>query len=133
MDGLLESRGADGFEMFVNDARNTLEAAGLQTARGEIHEALRDLSQRPDPDLTSALQHGMAALKCTAREVVGNPRATLGDILKRRPDILPKPLDEAVRKMWGCASEVERHVQEDRTPDRPEAELVVGVAAAAGR
>jgi hypothetical protein len=131
VDGQLESRGTEDFETSVDTARGALESAGLQTARGEIHEALRDLSRRPDPDLTGAVQHGMAALECTAREVVGDRRATLGEIIKRYPDVLPKPLDDAVTKMWGYASEVGRHIREGHTPERAEAELVVGVSAAA--
>lgn len=73
----------------------------------------------------------MAALECTAREAVGDQRATLGEILKRYPDAFPKPLDDALSKMWGYASEMARHVLEDRTPSRAEAELIVGVAASA--
>ena len=127
-DGQIESRGPEAFETSVDSARDALESAGLQTARREIHEALRDLSRRPEPDLTGAVQHAMAALECTAREATGDPRATLGEILKRYPDVVPKPLDDALGKMWGYASEMARHVREGRTPSRAEAELVVGVA-----
>jgi hypothetical protein len=77
-DGILESRGAEAFEGAVQHARDALDGAGLQTARQEIHEALGDLSRRPDPDLTGAIHHAIAALECTAREAVGDRRATLG-------------------------------------------------------
>lgn len=127
-DGQIESRGPEAFETSVDSARDALESAGLQTARDEINEALRDLSRRPEPDLTGAVQHAMCALECTARETTGDARATLGDILKRHPDVVPKPLDDALGKMWGYASETARHVREGRTPSRAEAELVVGVA-----
>jgi hypothetical protein len=129
--GQLESRGPEAFEASVDTARAALESAGLPTARQEIHEALRDLSRRPEPDVTGAIQHAMAALECTAREVVGDQRATLGEILKRYPDLFPKPLDEGISKLWGYASETGRHLREGRVPSRPEAELLVGVAAAA--
>lgn len=131
VDGLLESRGPEAFEMAVDTARSSLEASGLSTARKEIHESLRDLSRRPEPDLTGAMHHAMAALECTTREVVGDSRATLGELLKRHKDVFPKPLDDALSKMWGYASEMARHLQEGRTPSRAEAELVVGVAASA--
>ena len=49
VNGTLESRGAAGFEESVDSARAALEAAGLQTAQHEIHEAMRDLSRRPTP------------------------------------------------------------------------------------
>jgi hypothetical protein len=130
-DGQLEARGPEAFEASVDTARDALESAGLPTARQEIHEALRDLSRRPEPDLTGAVQHAMAALECTAREATADPRGTLGEIVKRHPDVLPRPLDDALSKMWGYASEMARHIREGRTPSRPEAELVVGVAASA--
>jgi hypothetical protein len=129
VDGLLESRGPEAFVAVVDAGRNTLNEARLPTARQEIHEALRDLSRRPEPDLTGAIQHAMAALECTAREAAGDPRATLGEVLKRYPDLLPKPIDEAVSKLWGYASEMARHLREGRAPARPEAELLTGTAA----
>ena len=124
------TRGTEAFEATVHVAVESLDAAGRQTARNEIHEALVDLSRRPEPDVTGAIQHGMAALECVAREACGDPKATLGDILKRHPDLIPKPLDASVEKAWGYASEMGRHIREGRQPDRKEAELVVGLAAA---
>jgi len=73
----------------------------------------------------------MAALECVARDVAGDPKARLGQILQRYPGLLPAPLDNALEKVWGFASESARHVREGRTVDRAEAELVVGMAAAA--
>jgi hypothetical protein len=130
VNGLLESRGPEAFVVAVDTARNTLQETRLPTARQEIHEALRDLSRRPEPDLTGAIHHAMGALECTAREATGDVRATLGEILKRHPDLLPKPIDEAASKLWGYASEVARHLREGRSPARAEAELLVGTATA---
>lgn len=131
VDGLIEIRGPEAFEEAVDAAKISLEESGLSTARQEIHESLRDLSRRPEPDLTGAIQHAMAALECTAREAVGDPRATLGDILKKYGSVFPKPLDDALSKMWGYASEMARHLREGRVPSRAEAELIVGVSASA--
>lgn len=131
VDGLLETRGPEAFEAGVAEARVALEAAALPTARQEIQEALRDLSRRPDADLTGAVHHAMGALESTARMAAGEPRATLGEVLKRHPDLLPKPLDEALGKAWGYASEAARHIREGHSPSRAEAELIVGMAAAA--
>src|SRR5262249_25957655 len=129
--GQLESRGPEGFKLAVDTARVSLEVANLPTARGEIHEALRDLSRRPEPDLTGAIHHAMAALECTAREHTDDPRATLGELLKKFPNLLPKPLDGALSQVWGYASEMARHIREGLTPKYAEAQMVVGVAAAA--
>jgi len=126
--GIIETRGSESFESAVNNAVEALEASKRTTAKSEIHEALRDLSRRPEADLTGAVQHAMAALECVARDV-SNDKATLGDILKRYPDLLPKPLDDSVSKAWGYASEMARHLREGRIPTREEAELIVGLSA----
>ena len=130
VEGQLESRGQEAFETAVDSARQALDEAALTTAKQEIHEALRDLSRRPEPDLTGAVQHAMAGLECTARQATNDARATLGEILRRHPDIVPRPLDESLSRMWGYASEMARHIREGRTPGRSETELVVTVAAA---
>lgn len=129
-EGQIVTRGSESFETQVRLAVDVLENRDFPTAQGELHEALSDLSRRPTADLTGALQHAMAALECVAREVVGDHRATLGEILKRYPGKIPAPLDTAVEKAWGFASEHARHLREGRDPAREEVELVVGVAAA---
>jgi hypothetical protein len=128
-DGEIQIRGPEAFESSVHGAIKKLEASGRTTASGELHEALKDLSRRPNADITGAIQHAMAALECVARDYTGNSKATLGEIMKRNPDILPRPLNEAVEKIWGYASEMGRHLREGRVPDLEQAELVVGLAA----
>jgi hypothetical protein len=71
----------------------------------------------------------MGSLECVARDLTGDTKATLGDILKRYPSLLPKPLDEALSKVWGYASNEARHVVEGRGINRDEAELLVGLSA----
>jgi hypothetical protein len=52
----------------------------------------------------------MAALECTARDIAGQPKLSLGELI---PGLnLPKPLDEALHKLWGFASQYGRHVKE---------------------
>lgn len=69
----------------------------------------------------------MAALECVAREFAGSTE-TLGKII---PNLgLPKPMDEALIKLWGFTSEQGRHIREGRNPRHEEAELVVIIAAA---
>jgi hypothetical protein len=128
VDGKLEIRGPEIFEQSVREAQVTLEQTGRQVARNEIHQALMDLSKRPDPDITGAIQHAMAALECVARDVTGDEKSTLGDLLKKHPGTLPPPLDTALSKIWGFASDQGRHLRESQAPDIKEAELVVGLA-----
>ena len=72
----------------------------------------------------------MAALECVARNIVSDERPTLGKILSDNPDLFPKPLGEAIGKIWGFTSQYGRHVNEGHTPSYEEAELVVGLASA---
>ncbi len=129
-EGEIQSRGTETFEATLANARTSLELAGKRTANQELHEALLDLSRRPEPDLTGALQHVMAALECVARDVAGDQQATLGQIMSRYPGLVPKPLDQVIEKAWGFASENARHLREGAAPLREEVELVVGIAAA---
>jgi hypothetical protein len=73
----------------------------------------------------------MAALECVARVVSGDERATLGEIIQRHgADIgIPRPLDTAIERMWGYASEMARHVREGRVPTREEAEFLLSISA----
>lgn len=129
IDGQIVTRGTETFESNVYGAVDALERSGRLTARDEIHEALADLSRRPQPDLTGAIHHATGALECVARDVCGDGKATLGEVIKKYPGTIPKPLDESVSKAWGYASEMARHIREGHTPARKEVELIVGLAA----
>lgn len=131
--GQIETRGGEGFEHTLTETRVELLEAGRATAANEIHEAIADLSRRPEPDVTGAIQHAIAALECVARDVAGDQKATLGTILSRHQGLVPAPLDQGLEKLWGFASEQGRHLREGREPTHEVAELVVQVAAAVSR
>lgn len=130
VEGRVEIRGPEALEESLRSSAAKLEAHGLNTARNEIHEALNDLSRRPEADVTGAIQHAMAALECVARNACGDEKATLGEVIKRYKDLIPRPLDEAVSKAWGFASENARHLKEGQEPGFEEAELIVGISSA---
>lgn len=130
INGLIETRGDEVFETAVKKVVNVLETAKLPTAKTEIKEALNDLSRRPTPDITGAIQHSLACLECVSREVTGDTKSTLGDLMKKFPGVIPTPLDQAVTKIWGFTSEQGRHLREGQAPEYIEAELVVEVTAA---
>lgn len=127
--GSIEARGEESYEIYLKSAEASLQAAGKATANNELREAIKDLSRRPVPDTTGAIQHAMAALECVARDATGEKTRTLGAVLSRHPDLLPRPVDTAVEKLWGYSSEWGRHLQEGRDPGREEAMLIVGIAA----
>jgi hypothetical protein len=108
-------------------AAHSLTIAGAGTARGEIEQAHADIKKAP-PDLTGAVQHALSALECVARKHAGNSNATLGDLIKKFPGLLPPPLDQAMEKIWGFASNHGRHLREGGKPDAAEVELLVGLA-----
>ena len=123
------TRGTEAFEAVVTEATASLEATKRPTAAKHLHEALQDLSRRPQADLPGAVYHAMGSLECVARDLTGDSKATLGEALKRYPGLLPKPLDTALSQIWGYASNEARHVQEGRETNRKEAELLVGLSA----
>jgi hypothetical protein len=128
--GQIVTRGTEAFEAMVTQATAALDAADRPTAAKHLHEALQDLSRRPDADLPGAVYHALGALECVARDVTGDRKGTLGELMKWYPGLLPKPLDEAVPKLWGFASNEARHIVEGRETNREEAELLVGLSAA---
>lgn len=127
--GVIETRGNEEFEESLRVVEEVLDSAKLPTARTEIKEAIHDLSRRPQPDITGAIQHSLACLECVCRQIAGDEKATLGDLIKKYPDIVPRPLDQAIAKIWGFTSEQGRHLREGEPPEYLEAELVVGVTA----
>jgi len=127
-DGHVEMRGSEAFEQAVRQGQEALRATGRATAATELHEAIQDLSRRPHPEITGAIQHAMAALECVARDACGGNKETLGDLIHRNPGLFPKPLDTIVEKAWGWTSNYGRHLQEGKSPEFEEAELMVGIS-----
>jgi hypothetical protein len=123
------SRGSEAFEETVKTASSELQKDGRPTASGQIHESLQALSRRPEPNFRGAIFHGMGALECVLRDIAGDQKVTLGEALKHYPNLIPKPVDDALSKLWGYASNEARHVEEGREPKREDAELIVGLAA----
>jgi len=127
--GRVDTRGEQTFEAVLHQAAESLAEAELPTAKHELVEAIHDMSRRPKPDLSGAVHHAMAALECIARQATGDSKSTLGEVIKRNPELFPRPLDEVVSKCWGFSSETARHVREGRELDYDEAQLVVGLSA----
>jgi hypothetical protein len=128
-EGEIKYRGDDKFEEIKLSAVEVLDTKEKPTSKHEIKEAINDLSKKPDADITGAIQHSLAGLECVVREVTGNPKATLGKLINDHPDIVPKPLDTVISKLWGYTSNMGRHVEEGNPPDFEEAELAVSVSA----
>ena len=128
--GELHVRGDEAFEQVLDGAAEVLDSSGLTTAASELTEAIRDLSRRPEPDLSGAGHHSMAALECVARQVTGDEKSTLGKIIKENVGLIPPPVDDAVLKLWGFASDQARHGKVSRELNWEEVQLLVGISAA---
>lgn len=129
INGIIETRGEEAFEQKIVEAVDVLGEVELATSQNEIHKALKDMSNRPEPDITGSVQHSVAALECLCREITGDKKATLGKLINDNPNIVPKPLDNVIRELFGFASEQGRHLREGGAPDYEEAELVVHLCA----
>ncbi|KLD72221.1 AbiJ-NTD4 domain-containing protein [Xanthomonas pisi] len=53
---------------------------------------------------------------------------TLGDLIRRNPDLFSKPVDKIVDKAWGYTSNFGRHLHDEKPPEFEEAELMVGIS-----
>lgn len=125
--GIIEIRGDKVFEQLLMNVETTLDSAKLITSKSEMNEAINDLSRRPNPDITGAIQHSLACIECVCREVTGDKNLTLGELMKKHPDIVPPPLSIVISKIWGFSSMQGRHLQEGNDPEFIEAELLVGL------
>jgi hypothetical protein len=127
--GKIETRGDKAFEDRLVNAKALLSNAEMPRAENELQEAIMDLSRRPKPDLSGAVTHAMGALECVARTVANDDKRTLGEIIKKYPELFPKPLDVSLEKAWGYSSDVARHVKEGRNVSYEESQLIVGLSA----
>ncbi len=128
--GKVTYRGEGPFESLAQAAPEQLGQAGLTTGGNEFQEAIENLSHRPEPKLSGAIDHAYKAVECVMRSICRDDGATLGELLKRYKGIIPPPLDTAVAKLWGYASQYGRHRAEGKDPQVDEAELAIHVAAA---
>lgn len=127
--GRLDIRGAESFELLRERTSEAVNASPYDVAASELNEAWSDLSRRPEPDVSGAATHALAALEALAREFTSDVKSTLGEIIKKHPGTFPPPVDDAVTKLWGYASNEARHGKEKRNLELDEVLLLVGICA----
>lgn len=128
--GIIKFRGEGSFEQNIQEVSQELKKKHQQTSHREISLAISDISKRPDPDITGAIQHSMAALECLSREVTGDRNSTLGKLVNDNKTLFPQPLGDVVTKLYGFSSEQGRHLKEGKSPQFDEAKLCVNLSAA---
>ena len=128
--GKIVFRGSDTFERTSEESIKVLDIPDHRKALKEMQEAYKDISRRPDPDVTGAIQHACAGLEATARYVLNEHGKTLGVLVSRLQ--LPKPLDISVKKLWDFSNQHARHMDETKSVDVNifDAELLVSIAGA---
>lgn len=129
-DGQIQIRGSEAFQDTIKETIELATLSNREMTTNELREALHDLSRKPQPDITGAIQHSMSALECLARSITNQPNLTLGDWIKKNRGEFPAPLDVALEKLWGYTSEQGRHNKEGKIPTFEEAELVVTLSSA---
>ena len=129
-DGRITHRGSEVFAKSTHEIPDRLDESGFPQAAKQMRKALTDISRRPKPDTTGAISRAMGALETTAGKITGPPRSTMGALVRDLD--LPAPVDGAVHKLWGYASNRARHIseQQEEDPGVAEAELIVAVAGA---
>jgi len=123
------ARAPEAIERTVTHTLKQLRGASKTTASSELHKAYADLSKRPEPDITGAVQHALASLECVAKDISGKAHMTLGKIVDTHPELFPGALGKVVGGIWGYASQNGRHLTEGREPEMKDAFLMVGLAA----
>jgi AbiJ N-terminal domain 4 len=129
VDGKVIMRGNEAFQRTVQIAPAELKAGGRTTAAERIESAIRNLSLRPKPDFSAAVERATNAMECVLQDIT-QKSMTLGEYIKARPDLFPGAMKGAFAALWGYASEEARHGKEGVEPPREEAEFIVGIAAA---
>lgn len=129
--GKIVFRGDQGLDRVLAVAVTIENSNGYLTASNELHEAIKDLSRRPKPDVTGAIQHAMASLECVARDLTDS-KETLGAWIKRNRGVFPPPLADVTEMLWGYASNHGRHLKEAEEASMEEAELILGLCATLG-
>lgn len=72
------------------------------------------------------MQHAGPAIECLAREISGDTKLSLGDIIKKREDLFPGAYRKMADAMWGIVSNQGRHMKEEGEPSLKDALFVVG-------
>jgi hypothetical protein len=101
--GKIIARGDDAFEGTVHTAETELAAGGRTMAAERIAKAISALSARPKPDLSGAVSHATGAMECVLDDITGE-HMTLGDFLRRHPDLFPGSTRKALEGLWGFSS-----------------------------
>ncbi|WP_417794682.1 AbiJ-NTD4 domain-containing protein [Terasakiella pusilla] len=127
VDGRFQVRGEPTEDTLKSKIISELHEAGKRTTANELEQAINDLSRRPSPDITGAVQHVGAAIECLARDRFDDPKLTLGKIINTHPEFFQGEYKKLAHSIWAITSNKGRHIEEGGEPTFHEAMLLVGV------
>jgi hypothetical protein len=95
-----------------------------------MRSAISLFSKKPEPDYRNFIKEAVSAVESVARVVTGNPKATLGDALKRINDkmTIHPALRDAMNKLYGYTSDeggIRHAMLEESNIDEAEAKFMI--------
>lgn len=90
-------------EVEISELEEALETP-LTPARSHLKRALELLADRQQPDYRNSIKESISAVEAASRLLAGNPKATLGDALKKITGLHPA-LNRAFSALYGYTSD----------------------------
>lgn len=131
VDQRLEARYSDAKAQTLDLALDLTKKQGSTKVQEALRLALAALSRRPRADVSAAMRHASEALESAMREVTGDSEITLAELLKVYPKLMPKPLHVVLAGLLDFGSEAGQAFDEGIELGFAEAQLHVGMTAAA--
>ncbi|HET8919563.1 MAG TPA: hypothetical protein VFN27_07775, partial [Xanthobacteraceae bacterium] len=119
----------DPVEIEAVAAASSLTSA-FSGARHHLQSAISLFSKKPDPDYRNSIKEAISAVESVARVITGNPKATLGEALRKideRMTIHPA-LREALSRLYGYTSDeggIRHAMLEQSNIDEAEAKFMI--------
>ena len=108
----------------------TLASGAFVAARQHTQAAISLFSKKPEPDYRNAIKEAISAVEAAARVITENPKATLGDALKKINEnmAIHPALREAMNKLYGYTSDeggIRHAMLEESNIDEAEAKFMI--------
>jgi len=99
-------------------------------AQQHLQAAIALFSKKPNPDYRNSIKEAISAVEAIARVVTGNPKATLGEALKKIDErmVIHPALREAMNRLYGYTSDeggIRHAMLEQSNIDEAEAKFMI--------
>lgn len=91
----------------IESIERALDSGPFAGVEAHLRSAIEHLSRKQDPDYRNSIKESISAVESLAKELTGNPKATLGDalsILEKRGKVHPA-LKKALSSLYGYTSD----------------------------